>query len=100
MAKAGDWVRIHQVILSPAQRAPQVPEDTAAQPLELWVKGRLEQDAQPGETVSIRTRTGRLLGGRLLEGQTAYTHSFGEPVPELMQIADELKNRLFGDRHA
>ena len=35
MPKQGDWVRIHSVVLSPDQRAPQVPEDTAGVPLEM-----------------------------------------------------------------
>ena len=100
MAKQGEWVRIHQVVLTPDQRAPQVPEDTAQVPLELWAKGWLEQDAAPGETVRVKTRTGRELTGTLLAGQVGYTHTFGEPVPELMQVADSLRERLFGDGHA
>lgn len=100
MAKAGDWVRIHQVILAPGERAPQVPEDTAGVPLEMWVKGWLTQDADTGSQATIRTRTGRLLTGELLEGQCGYSHSFGEPVPELMQVADSLKARLFGGSDA
>ena len=99
MAKQGDWVRIHQVILSPGERAPQVPEDTARVPLELWAKGWLQQDAVPGDTVRVRTRTGRELTGTLLEDATGYTHTFGEPLPELMRAADELKRRLLGDSH-
>ncbi len=101
MAEKGDWVRIHSVVLHPGERAPQVPEDTARQPLELWVKGYLLQDAQPGDTVQVRTRTGRVAQGTLLAGGLDYTHSFGHFVPELMQIDDQVRGRLFGgDDHA
>ena len=37
MAKKGDWVLTHNIILTPQQRAPQVPEDTHGVPLEMWV---------------------------------------------------------------
>ena len=101
MAEKGDWVRIHSVVLHPSERAPQVPEDTARQPLELWVKGYLLHDAQPGDTVQVRTRTGRIAEGTLLEGGLDYTHSFGHFVPELMQIDDQVRGRLVGgDDHA
>ncbi|MHC1787662.1 MAG: 2-amino-4-oxopentanoate thiolase subunit OrtA [Christensenellales bacterium] len=96
MAKEGDWVRIHQIVLAPGERAPQVPEDTARVPLELWVKGWLQRDAEPGDEAEIATRSGRRLRGTLLAGQTAYTHSFGEPATALMHIADDLRARLFG----
>ena len=32
MAKKGDWVLTHNIILTPQQRAPQVPEDTHGVP--------------------------------------------------------------------
>jgi hypothetical protein len=96
MAKQGEWVRIHSVVLQPKERAPQVPEDTARQPLELWVKGFLLQDAQPGDRVQVRTRTGRVAEGTLLEDGLDYTHSFGHFVPELMQIDAQVRGRLFG----
>ena len=37
MAKKGDWVLTHTIVLTPAERAPQVPEDTHKVPLEMWV---------------------------------------------------------------
>ena len=35
MAKAGDWVRIHRVILSAAERTANLPEDTKQVPFEM-----------------------------------------------------------------
>ena len=37
MAKKGDWVRIHRVVLPAEGRNPNLPADTAKVPLEMWV---------------------------------------------------------------
>ena len=36
--KKGDWVQIENIMLPAGQRAPQVPADTQACDLKLWVK--------------------------------------------------------------
>ena len=96
MAKQGDWVLTHNIILTPQQRAPQVPEDTHGVPLEMWVKGHLTQDAEIGDEVEIITRTGRHVRGKLLEVNPRYTHDYGEFVPELLEIGDTVRGILFG----
>lgn len=96
MAKKGDWVRIHSVILSPGERAASVPEDTKQVPLELWTKGYLRADAQIGDAASVTTRTGRAVSGELVEVDPHYSHSFGGFVPELQQAGDEAFRFLFG----
>ncbi len=96
MAKKGDWVRIHNVVLEPDERASAVPEDTKRVPLELWTKGYLTSDAKLGESVSVVTRTGRIVSGELLEVDPHYTHSFGGFVPQLQQSGDDAVNFLFG----
>jgi len=92
----GDWVKIHNIVLNPDQRAPQVPEDTKQVPLEMWIKGFIENDAEMGDTVSITTYTGRKMEGTLVEIKPTYTHSFGDNVPELLQIGLQLREILFG----
>ncbi len=97
VAKQGDWVQVYRVVLPAGQRAPQVPEDTQKVGLELWVKGFLAQAwGTTGEEVSIRTATGRVVRGRLTEVLPAYSHNFGEPQPELLDIAQELRTLLKG----
>lgn len=97
MAKKGDWVLIHKIVLSPEERAPQVPEDTKKVPLELWVKGHLNQDsAEIGDEVTVTTRTKRIENGRLLEVNPTYAHSFGKFVPELLMISEQVREELFG----
>lgn len=91
---AGTWVEIHRIVLPAGQRAPQVPADTQAVPLEMRVKGFLVAAAATGEDAEIITRVGRRLRGTVIAVNPAYTHSFGPPVPELSTIGDEVRAQL------
>jgi hypothetical protein len=90
----GTWVEIHRVVLQAGNRAPQVPEDTRAVPLEMRVRGFLTEPASPGGDAGIVTVTGRHLRGALSEVNPAYTHSFGPPVAELSTIGGEVRALL------
>ena len=96
LVRKGDWVRIHEIILKPEERAPQVPDDTKKVPLELWVNGFILHDAEVGDRVTIETMTGRKITGVLVETNPRYTHNFGEAVPQLLTIGRELKRLLEG----
>ncbi len=96
MIKKGEWVLIHRNILEPSQRAPQVPDDTKKVPLEMWVKGYLQEDANIGDEVTVTTRTKRIEKGTLLEANPYYKHDFGTFVPELIKISDQAREFLFG----
>ena len=96
MIKKGEWVRIHRIILEPSERAPQVPDDTKKVPLEMWVKGYLDEDAGIGDEVTVTTVTGRKETGRLLEVNPYYEHDFGKFVPELLAIDRQVRGILFG----
>ena len=48
-AKINDWVIIHNIVLTPEERAAQVPEDTKKVSLEMWVKGFIQSDASIGD---------------------------------------------------
>ena len=95
-AKKGDWVKIYSVVLTPEQRAPQVPDDTKKVPLETWVKGYLLEDAKLNDWVSVKTYTGRKVEGKLVEIAPSYNHSFGNNIPELLEIGTQLREILFG----
>ncbi|MEG0391886.1 MAG: 2-amino-4-oxopentanoate thiolase subunit OrtA [Anaerovoracaceae bacterium] len=96
MVQKGEWVRIHKIILSPEERAPQVPEDTKKVPLELWVKGYLSAPAELGEEVEIETVTGRKEQGTLIEVNPHYDHDYGTFIPELLEIDRQVRGILFG----
>jgi 2-amino-4-ketopentanoate thiolase alpha subunit len=82
----GTWVEIERVVLSPAERAPTLPEDTRQVPYMLRVSGFLLEDAEFGREVRIRTIIGRELSGRLITVNPSYSHSFGTTVTELHTI--------------
>jgi len=95
--KKGDWVRIHNIVLTPDHRATQVPEDTRKVPLELWTKGfLLDGEAKIGDNVKIETYIGRTVSGKLIEINPNYEHDFGECIPELLYIGRQLRGILEG----
>ena len=96
MIKKGEWVLIHRNVLEPSERAPQVPDDTKKVPLELWVKGYLQNDANVGDEVTVITRTKRLENGTLLEVNPYYKHDYGKFVPELLKVSEQVRDILFG----
>ena len=89
-----DWVEIEVVLLDPADRASNLPEDTAAQPLRMWVKGYARLGAALGDEVEVETMTGRVVRGRLSDINPGYTHTFGRPAPELTHVGRDLRDRV------
>jgi len=88
---AGTWVEIEQVILTPEQRAPALPEDTRVTPYVMRVSGFLIESAKPGQPARIHTLIGRELSGTLRTINPSYSHSFGKTVAELLTIGQELE---------
>jgi hypothetical protein len=84
-------VEVERVVLEPGARAPQVPADTQALPLQQRVHGRLLAAGRPGEDVEIETRAGRRLRGRLVDARPSYRHGFGAPRPELTAAAEQAR---------
>ena len=98
MAKKGDWVRIHSVVLKAEERTAKLPEDTKACDLEQWTKGFLLADAEIGDEVEVETAVGRIEKGTLIEVHPYYTHSYGKFVPEIIEIDKQLRAIMGGDR--
>lgn len=96
--KKGSWVQIENVVLKAGNRAPQVPKDTQACDLCLWVKGILQHDGNMGENVSIKTVTGRIVEGTLCEVNPRYVHDYGDFQPELLEIELKLKEIMAGGK--
>lgn len=97
MVKKGEWVQISSVVLTAEQRAPQVPEDTSETPLVMWVKGYLQDDAEIGNEVTIKTVSGRFTKGTLVRVKPIFTHSFGNYIPEITEIHRILDSELKGE---
>ena len=92
----GDWVEVHQVILKAGERAKDVPSDTAALPLEAWIKGWAQGEAAVGEEIAVETLSGRKVSGVLTQVNPGYTHTYGPAVPALATISKELRAMLKG----
>ena len=82
----GTWVEIEATVLQPAERAPGLPEDTARTPYVLRLSGFLEEDAEAGQEVRVKSLIGRTHRGVLRLVNPGYDHSFGATVPELLHI--------------
>lgn len=91
---AGDWAELRFVLLEPRERAPGLPAETAAVPLEVRVRGFLEGDARIGEAATVRTVLGRRVTGTLLEVLPPARHTFGRPSPELLSVGAELRELM------
>lgn len=98
MAKKGEWVRIHAIVLKAEQRTGRIPEDTQRCDLEIWTKGFLLNDAEIGDEVEIETAVGRREKGTLVEVNPYYTHSYGKFVPEIIMIDKQLREIMGGDK--
>ena len=98
MAKKGDWVRSHTVVLKAEERTGKIPEDTKACDLEMWTKGFLLGDAEIGDEVEVETAVGRIEKGTLIEVNPYYTHSYGKFVHELVQIDKQLREIMGGEK--
>ena len=62
----------------------------------MWTKGFLQEDAEIGDVVTVKTASNRLEKGTLLEVDPYYTHSYGKFVPEIIQIDKQLREIMFG----
>ncbi len=88
----GTWVEIEQIVLTPAERAPTLPDDTRQTPYVLRVSGFLLDEVELGQPARVRTIIGRELNGTLKTIYPSYNHSFGRVVPELLTIGTELES--------
>jgi len=91
---AGQWIEIGWTVFSVDARAKEIPEETRLVPMLARVKGFALAKAKVGQTVKLKTVTGRILEGELLTVDPAYTHSFGEPQPELLAIGPQLRKEI------
>ena len=96
MVKKDTWVSIRATILEAGSRAEGIPEDTAAVPLVMWVKGHLLADCVIGGEAEVRTATGRIERGILEEAEPYTNVDYGGFVPELLRIGEDARKVLFG----
>ncbi|MDF1542223.1 MAG: 2-amino-4-oxopentanoate thiolase subunit OrtA [Anaerosomatales bacterium] len=98
--RTGQWVEVERVLLEPADRAANLPEETAGKPLLVWVKGFALGETAPGDECEVETMTGRIVRGRLSDPDPAYTHTFGAQPTEIAAVGRDLRARLAAWRAA
>ena len=92
MVKKGTFVQIRANILEASERAAGIPEDTAATPLVMWLKGHLTEDSEAGEAAGIVTATGRVERGILEQVEPVTQLDYGQYIPEIAGIRSVLVN--------
>ena len=97
LVKKGTYVRIRQHLLLPGERSERLPLDTQKVPLKMWARGRLCEEAELFEEVSIKTASGRIVRGVLKEVEPKYKHSYGEFVDEILQMRERILSEMWGD---
>jgi len=96
MVEKGRWVRIKKIVLEAGQRADRLPEETRNVPFITWVKGTLISEGNIGQEVTVKTKSGRIETGELVEADPFYEINYGEYVHELSNIGDAAREILFG----
>lgn len=95
MIEKGTWVEIHDWVLRPEERTGNLPEETKRVPLEMRLKGFLQEEAELGDRAVVKTVTGRLVQGTVISVNPTYDHGYGETfIPELLSIGRELRALL------
>lgn len=98
MINKGTYVRIRQTVLRPEERSPNLPEETKQVPFKIWVKGYLMEDADVFDIVTVTTTLGRQVTGRLKEANPPYRHSYGDFVPEVLQVRHIIQKDMAGEQ--
>jgi len=94
-ANKGDLIQIHTIVLEPENRANNLPPSTAAVPYECWIKGFLmNETANMGDRVRVKTFIGREISGVLSQVSPRYDHDFGEAQKEILSIGYEAHRQL------
>ena len=79
------------------KRAPQVPDDTKSVPLIAFTKGKLLEDyAEVGDEVRVKTLAGRTIRGTLTARPIAPQYDYGNVSPELQAVHQQVREILFG----
>ncbi|QAT40260.1 2-amino-4-oxopentanoate thiolase subunit OrtA [Clostridium sp. JN-9] len=94
MIKKETWVEVEETVLSPDERAQNIPEATKKTPLKVWVRGNCLEDCNMGQVVNVKTNSGRTLNGKVVSVNPGYYHSFGDYVEETAYIGIQARKML------
>ena len=91
MIKKGTWVEIEEIVLTPEDRAKNIPEETRITPLKCWIRGNCLEDCDLGDEVEVETNIGRIVKGKVVEVEPGYYHTFGKYVSEMGNVGKQAR---------
>ena len=94
MVKKNSYGEIHKVIFKAKMRTAKIPDETKNVPYEKFMKGFLLADASIGDLVKVKTITGRILEGDLVQENPTFNLGYGTFVPQIMEIKRILREEL------
>lgn len=94
MVKEGAWVTVESTVLKAGERAQNLPGDTGATDLRMWIKGTLVKQTDIGQEATVLTVTGRKESGTLVEVNPSFAVGYGSYVPELRMAGDMARECL------
>ncbi|MGH4137444.1 2-amino-4-oxopentanoate thiolase subunit OrtA [Clostridium sp.] len=91
MIKKGTWVEIEEIVLTPEDRATNIPDETKQTPLKSWTRGKCLDDCELGYVAQVETNIGRTSQGTIVEIEPGYYHTYGKYVEEISNIGKQAR---------
>jgi hypothetical protein len=91
MIKKGTWVEVEETVLTPVDRATNIPDETKKTPLKSWTRGKCLSDCELGEHVQVETNIGRIATGEVVDLEPGYYHTYGKYVEEISNIGKQAR---------
>ncbi|MBU3172584.1 2-amino-4-oxopentanoate thiolase subunit OrtA [Clostridium estertheticum] len=91
MIKKGTWVEVEEIVLTPKDRAKNIPDETKKTPLKCWIRGKCLSDCELGNEVHVETNVGRNARGIVVQIEPGYYHTYGKYVDEISNIGKQAR---------
>ncbi|MBU3159665.1 2-amino-4-ketopentanoate thiolase [Clostridium frigoris] len=94
MIKKGTWVEVEEIVLTPKDRAVNIPDETKKTPLKCWIRGNCISDCELGNEVEVETNVGRIAKGIVVQIEPGYYHTYGKYVEEISNIGKQAREMI------
>lgn len=94
MISKGTWVEVERMVLTPENRAPNIPKETRITPLKSWIRGTCLSNCKLGDEVEVETNSGRIVKGIVVDIEPGYFHTYGKYVKEMCNVGKQAKKLI------
>lgn len=94
MISKGTWVEVEEIVLTPENRAQNIPEETKITPLKAWIRGYCLENCELGDTVEVKTNVGRSVKGTVVDVEPGYYHTYGKYVKEISHVGQQAREMI------